>query len=110
VVLLPIVVLTSIVDRFYSVADDDGTRNAMLRLWWTIFVALGCVLVFKWQSLGRRLLVHPELHFITLGFILLLGLYGGKRVTDLNFFKPFTEAPKVRNGTKTSSPDQPEKN
>ena len=101
VVLLPMVVLTSIVDRFYSVADEDNTRNAVLRLWWTIFVASGCVLIFKWQSLGRMLLVYPELHFITLGFILLLGLYDKARLTDLKYFKPLTEKQAAKQTPKT---------
>ena len=82
VVLLPLVVLTSIIDRVYTLADEDGMRIALLRLFWTIVVALCCILIFRWQLLGRLLLIYPEIHFSSLGLLLLLGLYNAPKLTD----------------------------
>jgi hypothetical protein len=94
IVLLPMVVLTSIVDRFYTASEEDGMRVAFKRLGWTILVALCCVVFFRWQSLGRALLTYPELHCLTLALILLLGLYGAKKLTDIPFLQFLTEGPK----------------
>ena len=82
VVLLPLVVLTNIIDRAYAVADESGIRDALLRLGWTVVVAFVCVLIFRWQWPGRLLLAYPELHLITLALIIGLGLYGSRKLTD----------------------------
>ena len=86
VVLLPLVVLTNIIDRAYTVADESGVRNALLRLGWTIAVASVCVLIFRWQRPGQLLLAYPELHLITLALIIGLGLYGWRKLTDFPVF------------------------
>ncbi|HIJ54621.1 MAG TPA: hypothetical protein HPQ03_00705 [Deltaproteobacteria bacterium] len=90
-ILLPMVVLTTIVDRSYSVADEDGRVIALVRLGWTIVVALFCVGAFKWRFLSQLLLVYPELHFITLSIILLLGLYTSKKILDYPHLRFLTE-------------------
>jgi len=86
-VLLPMVVLTTIVDRVYSVADEKSKRVALLQLFWTVVVALCCVLLFQWAPAGRLLLVYPELHLITLALLLLLGLYDGKKLIEISHFR-----------------------
>jgi len=83
--------LTTIVDRSYSVADEDGKVIALVRLGWTIVVALICVGAFKWRFLGQMLLVYPELYFITLSIILLLGLYTSKKILDYPHLHFLTE-------------------
>lgn len=100
VVLLPLVVLTNIIDRVYTIADEDGKRIALLRLFWTIFVAISCVVVFKWQSFGRLLLMYPELHFSTLALLLLLGLYDARKLTDFPSFRFLAENRKKGKKTK----------
>lgn len=91
VVLLPLVVLTTIVDRTYTAVDRDGKRIALKRLGWTIGVAICCVWLFQWEFIGRLLLVHPELHFITLALLLLLGLYNTRKLSDISFFRFLAE-------------------
>jgi hypothetical protein len=91
VVLLPLVVLTTIVDRTYTAVDRDGKRIALKRLGCTIGVAIGCVWLFRWEFIGRLLLVHPELHFITLALLLLLGLYNARKLSDFSFFQFLAE-------------------
>lgn len=100
VVLLPLVVLTNIIDRVYTIADEDGMRIALLRLFWTIVVAISCVVVFKWQSFGRLLLLFPELHFSTLALLLLLGLYDARKLTDFPSFRLLAENRKKGKKTK----------
>ncbi len=95
-VLLPMVVLTTIVDRVYSVADENSKRVALLRLFWTIVVALCCVLIFQWGRVGRLLLFYPEIHLITLAVLLLLGLYDGRKLTDISYFRFLVEKTKAK--------------
>ncbi|MDP2643576.1 MAG: 7TM domain-containing protein [Desulfobacterales bacterium] len=102
VVLLPLVVLTTIVDRIYSVADRDGKRLALQRLCWTIVIALSCVWIFTWQIFGRLLLIYPEQHFITLALLLLLGLYNARKLSDLPYFHFLSEEHLKRVGTAKS--------
>jgi hypothetical protein len=83
VVLLPLVVLTTIIDRVYTLADEDGMHIALLRLFWTIVVAVCCIMIFRWQSFGQLLLVYPELHFSTLALMLLFGLYSAPKLTEI---------------------------
>jgi hypothetical protein len=54
-------------------------------------VAIGCVWLFQWESVGRLLLVHPELHFITLALLLLLGLSNARKLSDFPFFQFLAE-------------------
>lgn len=100
VVLLPLVVLTTIVDRTYSVSDQEGKRTALFRLGWTVVVALCCIGIFKWQGLSRSVLAYPELHFITLAALLLIGLYNSRKLTDFTFFHFLKED----HGKKSSKP------
>ena len=91
VVLLPLVVLTNIIDRAYTVADESGIRNALLRFGWTVVVAFVCVFIFRWQLPGQFLIAYPELHLITLALIIALGLYDGRKLPDFPAFHFFIE-------------------
>lgn len=85
VVLLPIVVLTMVVDRIYAVADEYGLRIAMLRLAWTLAAALVSLLMLSQDHWGEWLLAFPENHAITVAIIILLGRYRGRRLADLRW-------------------------
>jgi transglutaminase-like putative cysteine protease len=80
VVLLPIIVLTGLVDRVYTVADEAGVEIALIRLAWTTLIGICCYVIFQQAALGHLLLAYPELHFITLALALLLGGYTGKKL------------------------------
>ncbi len=56
VILLPIVILTSLVDRIYTTADDSGIHTAMVRLGWTIAVAIVCLGILQMEWLGHLIL------------------------------------------------------
>lgn len=97
--LLPMVVLTSLVDRVYSVADEDGMHVAGVRLGWTAGVGVVCFGMFLWKGLGHILLEFPELHFYTIAAMLVFGLYKGKKLCDVPAFRflaePKPEKPKI---------------
>jgi len=80
VVLLPIVILTALVDRIYTLADDNGIHTAMVRLGWTLAVALVCLGILQLEWLGHLLLQYPESQLVTVAMILLLSTYSGKKI------------------------------
>lgn len=80
VVLLPIVILTSLVDRIYSVVDDEGLHAASIRLLWTGITAVGCFFILSSETLGDLLVAYPELHLITIALVLALSGYTGPQL------------------------------
>lgn len=91
IALLPMVVLTSLVDRIYTVGDDDGLRVAAVRLMWTAIVGLICFGMFLFKPAGVFVLNFPEVHFFTIGLMLLFGLYAGRKLSDFKYFAWLTE-------------------
>ena len=86
VMLLPIVILTSLIDRFYSTAEDYGIHIAMRRMIWTIVMGLLIYPILKLDSVGAFLLAYPETHFFTLSIILLLSMYNGMQLSEFTIF------------------------
>jgi hypothetical protein len=44
-------------------------------------------MILCWATVGRMLLVHPELHCFTIAALILLGRYSGYRLTELWRFR-----------------------
>lgn len=91
IILLPIIILTSLVDRFYRTIDDKGMTIALNRMAWTLFIALLCLPVIQFQTLGNLLIEFPEAHFITLALFLWLSVYKGEKLIELPLLKVFAE-------------------
>ena len=53
-VLLPIVILASMVDRFYTLFDDKGLSTALIRLGWTLLLAAFAPLGEDYVATVRR--------------------------------------------------------
>ena len=100
VVLLPVVILTMLVDRIYSVSDERGLHTAMVRLFWTLVAAFFSLLVLWQLSWSLWLVSYPETHLLTLAFIILIGMYRGPKVSELPVFYWLRE-PEVRTSRKT---------
>lgn len=82
-VLLPVIILSSLVDNFYKILDTRGKHVALVRLFWTAIITLFCIPVLEWEALGHQLVTFPELHLITLATILIFTLYKGKQLVKL---------------------------
>jgi len=85
-ILLPIVILASMVDRFYAVFDEKGLHTALYRLGWTLLLAVLCMPIVQFETLGHVMVRYPELHLITLAAILGLNLYNGRRISEFAGF------------------------
>lgn len=99
--LLPIIVLTSVVDRFYSTFDEQGLHVAVIRLAWTLALAVLCLPILQYQALGDALTRFPEVHLLTLAAALAISLYGGKQLVQLRAFAWLNGA-KKRSAGKTA--------
>jgi transglutaminase-like putative cysteine protease len=86
VVLLPVVILTMLVDRIYTVSDERGRHTAMVRLFWTLVAAFFSLLVLWQLSWSRWLVSYPETHLLTLACIILIGIYRGPKISELPLF------------------------
>ncbi len=86
VTLLPLVILTMLVDRIYTVYDERGLHTATVRLAWTIIAAIVALLVLLQTHWGTWLVSYPEMHAITLAIVIMIGLYQGPKLKDLPSF------------------------
>ena len=109
VVLLPIVILTTLVDRIYTTTDERGLHTAMVRLGWTLAVALVCLGIVKQEWLGHLILQYPESQLITIALILLLSTYKGRNFLDhfpiKGLIEPEPEAKAKTIKKSTANPD-----
>ena len=96
IILLPIIILTSLVDRLYRTIEDKGLTIAMHRLIWTLLITLLCVPVMQFESLGLLLVQYPESHLSTLGLFLLISTYKGKQLVNLPIIKWLAEPEGVK--------------
>jgi transglutaminase-like putative cysteine protease len=94
-VLLPMVILTMLIERFHVTVDEDGFVYALQLTVGTVVVALLCFLVLGWDEVGAWVLTYPEVHFFTIAAFILLGRYAGYRLTELWRFRDLVEPGEV---------------
>jgi hypothetical protein len=92
-VLLPMVILTNLVERFYITSEEDSIFQAVRLLVATVFMALVIYLLLSWPRLGDVLFWYPELHFFTVVALILIGRYTGYRLTELIRFRDLVRPP-----------------
>ena len=105
VVLLPVVVLTMLVDRIYTIADQRGMRTALVRLLWTAVAAFVSLLVLLQADWSIWLVAYPEIHALTLALIIIIGLYHGPKLSDMPVLNWLHE-PELRRARRTDSAGQ----
>jgi hypothetical protein len=86
-VLLPMVILTNLVERFYVTSEEDSLFQAVRLLAGSVLMALAIYLLLSSPGLGKLLFYYPELHFFTVAALVLIGRYTGYRLTELIRFR-----------------------
>jgi hypothetical protein len=86
-VLLPLVILTTLIERFFVTTEEDGAAFAIQLIVGTFVVAAFCYLILSWNRVGEILLIYPELHFFTIAAFIWLGRYSGYRLVELWRFR-----------------------
>jgi hypothetical protein len=91
-VLLPMVILTILIERFHVTVEEDGLVFALQLAVGTVVVAILCYAVLAWKEVGEFVLTYPEAHFFTIAAFILLGRYAGYRMTELWRFRDLVES------------------
>ena len=86
-VLLPVVILTMMIERCKITAEEDGHLQALRVLAGTLGVAICCFFVLRITGLGRLVLTFPEVQLFIVAALLLVGRYSGYRLTELWRFR-----------------------
>jgi hypothetical protein len=86
-VLLPLVILTILIERLYVVSEEDGPAYALQLSIGTLVVSAFCYMLLRWDDVGRFILAYPEVHLLTLAAFIGIGRYTGYRLTELWRFR-----------------------
>jgi len=86
-VILPMVILTMTIERFYLTSEEDNPLFALKLLAETLLVGACCYGVLRWRAVGELMFTFPELHLFTIAALVLLGRYPGYRWTELWRFR-----------------------
>ena len=101
VTLLPLVILTMLVDRIYTIYDERGLHTAIVRLAWTVIAAMISLSVLLQTHWGAWLVAYPEAHAITLAIVILTGLYHGPKLSDMSSLAWLKEPSRTLRARKT---------
>jgi transglutaminase-like putative cysteine protease len=84
--LFPLVILTHLVERFWTVEAEDGTAASFRTLLGTLVVAVGISLALAPEAVGTWMFRYPETLGVVLAVQILLGRYTGYRLSELYRF------------------------
>jgi len=87
VALFPIVIMTTVIERFAITQAEEGTRTALIKTFWTVVIALAGYGVMSAQWLQFFLFAFPEAILGVMALLLLVGRYTGYRLSELVRFR-----------------------
>jgi hypothetical protein len=85
--LFPMVILTGMIERFWTLEVEDGTSSAFRTLLGTMLIAGTVALVLSWQALARHVFLFPETVGMIMAGQLVIGRYTGYRLSELFRFR-----------------------
>jgi hypothetical protein len=81
-ILLPMIALTLLIERFYRNARKKGYPTALKKFFGTMTAAACALAVFRVEAVQLALLRYPELEFFIAAGLFLVGLYKPKEEND----------------------------
>jgi hypothetical protein len=91
--LFPIVILTGMIERFWTLETEDGTTSSFRTLLSTMFIAITISLVLSLHAVVVHLYRYPETLALIMAIQLLIGRYTGYRLLELYRFRDFAQLP-----------------
>jgi hypothetical protein len=91
---LPLVIVTGLVERFWTTEEEDGTPAAVRTMVATLATAAGVFLVVSTGALVRAVVEHPESLGLVLAGQMVLGRYTGYRLLELYRFRDLADGGK----------------
>jgi hypothetical protein len=87
--LFPLVILTGMIERFWTLEAEDGAFASFKTLLATLLVSASITLILSLAALTRHLFRYPETLGLVMAAQLLIGRYTGYRLRELFRFKDF---------------------
>jgi hypothetical protein len=88
---LPLVIVTGLIERFWTTEEEDGTAPAVRTMAATLLTAGAVLLVTRLDWVRVTMTGHPEALGLVVAVLLLLGRYTGYRLTELARFRGLAE-------------------
>jgi hypothetical protein len=101
--LFPIVILTGMVERFWTVENEDSTLASFKTLLQTMIMAMVIALILGRPFVVKHLFCYPETLGLVMAGQLLIGRYTGYRLTELFRFRDFVQPPTMTGYTTQSA-------
>lgn len=106
-ILLPMVIITSLIDRLFSTIELNGYHTALVRLLWTFILTLITLPLLQQEWLGAFMLRYPEMHLLTLSLLIMVSTLPFGKYRLPVFFKLLSE-PEHKPLNRKSSKDDTE--
>jgi hypothetical protein len=94
--LFPMIILTGMIERFWTLEAEDGTLSSFKALLGTVFIAVTISMVLGLRAVAAYLFRYPEALGLIMAVILLLGRYTGYRLSELLRFRDLIRPPEQR--------------
>jgi hypothetical protein len=91
--LFPMVILTGMIERFWTLEAEDGAASSFKTLVGTMLIAATISLVLSIHALVHHLVRYPETVGVIMAVQLLMGRYTGYRLSELFRFRDFIQPP-----------------
>src|SRR5437773_9083068 len=88
--LFPMVILTGMIERFWTLETEDSTSSSFKTLLTTMFIAACIALVLSLHAVVSHMFRFPETLGLIMAAQLLIGRYTGYRLSELFRFRDFT--------------------
>lgn len=85
--LLPFVILTMIIERFFIVIEESGLREGLQMALGSAAVAMIAYAIISWEALQLTFFVFPELLAAVAALQVILGRYTGYRLSEVFRFR-----------------------
>ena len=89
VAVFPIIILAWTIERMSILWEEDGAKEVLIQGFGSLFVATIAYLVMQSTLVGHLSFNFPELNFIVLALMMLMGRYTGYRLFELYRFREF---------------------
>ena len=109
--LFPLVILTHLVERFWTIEAEDGTVSSFKTLVGTMVVAVTVSLALSPEAVGNWMFRYPETLLAVLAIHIALGRYTGYRLSELYRFGDMIHEESAECGVRSAeSPPPPPAN
>lgn len=87
----PMIIMAWTIERMSIMWEEDGPKEVLVQGGGSLLVAVLAYLAMDWSVVKHLTFNFPELHFVLLALILLMGQYKGYKFTELRRFTPLVK-------------------